>query len=320
MGGFSMASLLLSPSPCCWSFAGILSSQQSTHSRVTRPPSPSNALRSQLTSFGTPIVSIFRAPPNRSYLKCPCLAIVRAVECRALGATKDAEPKNENAQRKDVGSGRKKVAVFVSGGGSNFKALHQATLRDDIPGDIVVLVTDKPRCRACDYARENNIPIVIFPKSISAPSGQSSMDLITTLRKFEINFLLLAGYLKLLPIELIQAFPRSILNIHPSLLPAFGGKGYYGMNVHKAVIASGARFSGPTVHFVDEKYDTGRILAQRVVPVLANDTAEDLAARVLQEEHIIYVEAAAALCDGRIHWREDKVPIIRKSWDIEEYY
>jgi len=81
-----------------------------------------------------------------------------------------------------------------------------------------------------------------------------------------------------------------------------------------------SRFSGPTVHFVDEKYDTGRILAQRVVPVLANDTAEDLAARVLQEEHVIYVEAVAALCDGRIHWREDEVPIIRKSWDIEEYY
>lgn len=253
-------------------------------------------------------------------MKCPRPALVSVVECRALGATKDAELTNENAQSKDVGSGRKKVAVFVSGGGSNFKALHQATLRNDIPGDIVVLVTDKPSCRASEYARENNIPIVIFPKSISAPSGQSSMDLITNLRHFEINFLLLAGYLKLIPIELVQAFPRSILNIHPSLLPAFGGRGYYGMKVHKAVIASGARFSGPTVHFVDEKYDTGRILAQRIVPVLANDTAEDLAARVLQEEHILYVEAAAALCEGRVHWREDGVPIIQKSWDTEEYY
>lgn len=318
---FSMASLLLSSSPSpCWAFAGILSPQQSTQSSVTLPPSPSNALRLQLTTIATLPFPTFRRPLNRTCLKCPRPALVRAAECRAFGATKDAELKNEDVQRKYVGSERKKVAVFVSGGGSNFKGLHQATLRNDIPGDIVVLVTDKPSCGASDYARENNIPIVIFPKSISAPSGQSSMDFLTTLRNFEINFLLLAGYLKLLPIELVKAFPRSILNIHPSLLPAFGGKGYYGMNVHKAVIASGARFSGPTVHFVDEKYDTGRILAQRVVPVLATDMAEDLAARVLQEEHVLYVEAAAALCEGRIHWREDGVPIIRKSWDIEEYY
>lgn len=156
-------------------------------------------------------------------------------------------------------------------------------------------------------------------------------------RKYKVDFILLAGYLKLISSELVQAYPRSILNIHPSLLPAFGGKGYYGMKVHKAVIASGARYdlpsstcswlsflillsiflissngilstylvqvlfidyllsfplvlcgcsfrySGPTIHYVDEEYDRGRILAQRVVPVLANDTAEDLASRVLHE-------------------------------------
>jgi phosphoribosylglycinamide formyltransferase len=134
-------------------------------------------------------------------------------------------------------------------------------------------------------------------------------------RRFEVDFILLAGYLKLIPVELTRAYERSIFNIHPSLLPAFGGKGYYGMKVHKAVIASGARyislkismlflcfflatylclifyvrFSGPTIHFVDEHYDTGRILAQRVVPVLANDTAEELAARVLREVMAVYI-------------------------------
>lgn len=139
-------------------------------------------------------------------------------------------------------------------------------------------------------------------------------------RRFEVDFVLLAGYLKLIPAELIRAYQRSIFNIHPSLLPAFGGKGFYGMKVHKAVIASGARyislkismlsrwntfllfsllntyhhiifcvrFSGPTIHFVDEHYDTGRILAQRVVPVLTNDTPEELAARVLREVMTVY--------------------------------
>jgi len=137
-------------------------------------------------------------------------------------------------------------------------------------------------------------------------------------RRFGVDFILLARYLKLIPVELIWAYRRSIFNIHPSLLPAFGGKGYYGMKVHKAVIASGARcislkiimlslkkllcfflttyhriffyvrFSGPTIHFVDEHYDTWRILAQRVVPVLANDTEEELAARVLREVLAVY--------------------------------
>ncbi|RRT39761.1 hypothetical protein B296_00054967 [Ensete ventricosum] len=143
---------------------------------------------------------------------------------------------------------RKRLAVFVSGEGSNFKAIHEAAKEGLVHGDITILVTDKPG-----------------------------------LRNFEVNFLLLAGFLKLIPVELVQAFPRSILNIHPSLLPAFSGKGFYGLKVHKAVIASGARYSDPTVHFVDEQYDTGRIVAQRVVPVLADDTAEQLAARVLHQ-------------------------------------
>lgn len=146
------------------------------------------------------------------------------------------------------------------------------------------------------------------------------------IRRLEVDFVLLAGYLQLIPVELIQAYPRSIVNIHPSLLPAFGGKGNYGMRVHKAVIASGARYatnyqkfnclesnftvmrvlilfifhlvrySGPTIHFVDEHYDTGRILAQRVVPVLANDTAEDLAARVLKEVMQFFVPLIFVIC------------------------
>ncbi|KAF8041973.1 hypothetical protein BT93_A0542 [Corymbia citriodora subsp. variegata] len=206
---------------------------------------------------------------------------------------------------------KKKLAVFVSGGGSNFRSIHEACVAGSVHGEVVVLVTNKGGCGGAVYARDNDIPVVLFPRTKEEPNGLFASDLVAALRRYEVDFILLAGYLKLIPMELIRAYPKSILNIHPSLLPAFGGKGYFGMKVHKAVIASGARYSGPTIHFVDEHYDTGRILAQRVVPVLATDNAEELAARVLKEEHCLYVEAVAAICQGRIVWREDGVPLIQ---------
>lgn len=101
-----------------------------------------------------------------------------------------------------------------------------------------------------------------------------------------------------------------MLNIHPALLPAFGGKGCYGMRVHRAVVAAGVRCTGPTVHFVDEAFDTGPILAQRPVPVFPDDSPEQVAARVLEQEHLVLPEAVAALCAGRVTWRPDGVPVL----------
>ncbi|XP_038724524.1 phosphoribosylglycinamide formyltransferase, chloroplastic isoform X2 [Tripterygium wilfordii] len=193
----------------------------------------------------------------------------------------------------EYGVKRKKFAVFVSGGGSNFKSINEACGAGLVLGDVVVLVTNKQGCGGAEYARTKGIPVILFPKAKDEPNGLSPTDLVNAL--------------------------RSILNIHPALLPAFGGKGYYGMKVHEAVVASGARYSGPTIHFVDEHYDTGRILAQRVVPVLANDSPKELAARVLREEHKLYVEVVAALCEERIFWREDGVPLIRDKDDPNEY-
>uniref|UniRef100_A0A7N0UGU3 Phosphoribosylglycinamide formyltransferase, chloroplastic n=1 Tax=Kalanchoe fedtschenkoi TaxID=63787 RepID=A0A7N0UGU3_KALFE len=215
--------------------------------------------------------------------------------------------------------GKKRLAVFVSGGGSNFRSIYEATLDGSVNGDVVVLVTNKPACGGAEFARERGIPVIVFPQRKDEQGGMSASDLVDTLRRYNADYVLLAGYLKLIPAELIRAYPKSILNIHPSLLPAFGGKGFYGMKVHDAVIASGARFSGPTIHFVDENFDTGRILAQRVVPVLATDTAHDLAARVLLQEHKLYVEVTAALCEGRILWREDGVPLIQSKQNPKEY-
>ncbi|KAH9555592.1 hypothetical protein CY35_08G122900 [Sphagnum magellanicum] len=230
------------------------------------------------------------------------------------------QPRSERVQQQGVdGFQRAKLAVFLSGGGSNFRALHAATLQNAIYGDVVLVVSDRPGCKGCEYAQEHKIPILPYPKNKYAQDGISASQLVDSLRHSGVDYILLAGYLKMLPTELVQVFPRAILNIHPALLPSFGGKGFYGMKVHEAVIRSGARYSGATVHFVDEEYDSGPILAQRVVPVLAYDSPSDLAARVLKQEHILYTEAVAALCEDRIFWREDGVPLIRKSWDEAEY-
>ncbi|KAL7088572.1 hypothetical protein ACP275_13G135700 [Erythranthe tilingii] len=234
-----------------------------------------------------------------------CRNSVGEAEYKGVSYLEDDKPKSNIT--------RKKLAVFVSGGGSNFRSVHAATTNGSVHGDVVVLVASKHDCGGAEYAREKGIPVIVFPRTKDSQEGFSAEDLVIALRSYEVDFILLAGYLKLIPAELIRSYPKAILNIHPSLLPAFGGKGYYGMKVHKAVIASGARYSGPTIHYVDEEYDTGRILAQRVVPVLAKDTPEELAARVLHEEHKLYVEVSAALCEERVIWREDGVPIIRSK-------
>ncbi len=207
-----------------------------------------------------------------------------------------------------------RLAVFVSGGGSNFKAIHAACLDGRINGTVAVVVSDVPNCGGVAYAQQHGIPTLTYPivkKGEFQGQGLTPEQMVDGLRNtYKADYVLLAGYLKLIPGELCRAYPRAMLNIHPGLLPSFGGKGYYGERVHKAVIASGARFSGPTVHFVDEEFDTGPILAQRVVPVYPTDTPKQLAARVLKEEHQVYPHCVAALCDGRISWREDGIPIL----------
>ncbi|CAA0837203.1 Phosphoribosylglycinamide formyltransferase-chloroplastic [Striga hermonthica] len=256
----------------------------------------------------------FSSRPSRAQIKSKCSNGSQVIECKGVFSKEESDTKPNEELR------RKKMAVFVSGGGSNFRSIHRAALDGSVHGDIVVLVTNKPDCGGAEYARDNGIPVIVFPRRKDGQEVFSAKDLVVALRSYDVDFILLAGYLKLIPLELVQAYPKSILNIHPSLLPAFGGKGYYGIKVHKAVIASGARYSGPTIHYVDEQYDTGRILAQRVVRVLANDTAEDLAARVLHEEHELYVEVAAALCEERIVWREDGVPVIQSKENPNNYF
>ncbi len=197
----------------------------------------------------------------------------------------------------------KRLAVFVSGHGSNLRSIHAAATAGDIPAQVALVVTDKPDCPAAAFAGRNGIQVLQFPAPGRAPQALSE-----TFQQLGIDMVLLAGYLQRVPAELVRAYPKAMLNIHPALLPAFGGFGYYGRRVHEAVIASGAKYSGVTVHFVDEDYDHGPIVAQAVVPVHSDDTPDTLAARVLEQEHRLYPQVVAALCAGSVSWREDGVP------------
>lgn len=189
------------------------------------------------------------------------------------------------------------AAVFASGGGTDLQALldHQATQGTDALWRVALVVSDRQEAGALERARVAGVPGLVIPTKGRSPD-EVTADTLAALREHDVGVIFLAGYLKLVPSPVVAAYRRRILNIHPALLPSFGGKGMYGMNVHRAVIESGMRLSGPTVHFVDEEYDRGTIVAQWPVPVLPGDTPEALAARVLEVEHLLYPVAADHVC------------------------
>ncbi len=186
------------------------------------------------------------------------------------------------------------AAVFASGGGSNFQAL-----LDHAPPQprfrIRLLVSDRDGIGALQRARDGGIPTRVVPTR-DRTGAEVAAETLAVLEEHGVEVIFLAGYLKLLPRTVVERYRRRILNIHPALLPGFGGKGMWGHHVHEAVIASGVRVSGPTVHLVDEEYDRGMIVAQWPVPVLAGDTPDTLAARVLKVEHRLYPMAADHVC------------------------
>ena len=212
--------------------------------------------------------------------------------------------------------------MFVSGGGSNMRALHAAMLDGRVDAEVAVVVSNAPDCGGVTWARENGVPTLVYPPSKAERERNEGLDpneLVAALEEARVSHVCLAGYLRLIPPELCRRYENKMLNVHPALLPAFGGKGMHGQAVHAAVVASGARFTGPTIHFVNERFDDGKILAQRVVPVLPTDTPQDVAARVLAEEHRVFPHALAALVEGRVEFREDGVPRIVKPGTTNEY-
>lgn len=189
-----------------------------------------------------------------------------------------------------------RIAVFASGGGTNLQSLidHLHGLGERAPGAVTLVVSDRESAGALERARAAGVAAVHLP----APTPDGGVA--TLLAEHRIDLVVLAGYLKLVPAGVARAYDGRIVNVHPALLPAFGGYGMYGRRVHQAVLSSGARVTGVTVHFVNAEYDRGAIIAQWPVPVRADDTAEALAARVLQVEHDLYPRVIAAVCAGTV--------------------
>lgn len=187
-----------------------------------------------------------------------------------------------------------RIAVLASGGGTNLQALiDRFHSRTDAPARVELVVGSRPGIGALERAERAGIPGLVLDVEVGA--GAALADL---LAEWGIDLVVLAGYLRQVPQEVVHAYRGRMLNIHPALLPAFGGKGMYGMRVHRAVLDSGVKVSGATVHLVDEHYDQGTILAQWPVPVLPGDTPELLAARVLRVEHLLLPTAVEAFACG----------------------
>lgn len=193
----------------------------------------------------------------------------------------------------------KKIAVFASGSGSDFQSVIDANEQAPFC-EIALLVASKEGIGAIARAEKHGIEHIVRSKK-EYPSAEAMYEtVIADLKARGIDYVVLAGWLSIVTENFVRAFPDRIINIHPSLIPSFCGKGYYGLNVHRAALAYGVKLSGLTVHFVDENCDGGAIIMQRAVAVLPDDTPERLQARILAEEHRALPEAVRLLCTGRI--------------------
>jgi phosphoribosylglycinamide formyltransferase-1 len=192
-----------------------------------------------------------------------------------------------------------RLAVFASGGGSNFQSMIDAVDDGTLDADIVLCVSNHDGAGALDRAASHGIPAeVVDPDPLS--DDAFARALLKLLDAHGVTFVALAGYLRKIPPAVVDAYRGRMVNIHPALLPAFGGPGMYGMNVHRAVVDYGAHWTGATIHLVDEEYDHGPVVLQQPVPVLPDDTADDVARRVLAVEHRLYPRALRLFAAGRV--------------------
>jgi phosphoribosylglycinamide formyltransferase 1 len=207
-----------------------------------------------------------------------------------------------------------RIGVLASGGGTNLQALLDAWKAGQISeAKICLVLSNCQAARALERARLNGVQAIYLDPKQFANASAYDQELLGRLKEEKIDLVCLAGYMRILTPVLVRSFSLKIINIHPALLPAFGGKGMYGHHVHEKVLQSGAKYSGCTVHFVDEGTDTGPIILQAVVPVLDQDTPETLAERVLIEEHRIFPRAVALFCEGRLEVSGNRVKILEKA-------
>lgn len=205
-----------------------------------------------------------------------------------------------------------RIGILLSGKGrgSNMQALIDATRDGRIPGEVVLVVSTSPGAPALERAGAAGVATRLVPAGDYPTPEALDEALAGAFERAEVDLICLAGYMRLISPGFVRRFAGRMMNIHPGLLPAFGGQGYYGKRVHQAVLESGARFSGVTVHFVDEEYDHGPIILQRVVPVAEDDTPESLAQRVLVEEHRAYPEAVRLFAEGRLRIEGRRVRVL----------
>jgi len=199
------------------------------------------------------------------------------------------------------------IAVFASGRGSNFQAILKAIDDGKLPARVSLLVSNNSNAGALELARSRNIPAIHLSQKQFSSEETYGEQLLDLLARHRVDLIALAGYMKRVPVMVIDRFRNKILNIHPALLPSFGGAGMYGVHVHEAVLAAGVKISGATVHIVDEKYDNGPIVMQKAVEISKEDTPETLAAKILPIEHEIYPQALAAFAGNRVHVEGRKV-------------
>ncbi|CUS98211.1 phosphoribosylglycinamide formyltransferase [Candidatus Kryptobacter tengchongensis] len=192
------------------------------------------------------------------------------------------------------------IAVFASGRGSNLMAIINAIKEGRLNAKVALVISNNSNAGALEIARANGIDALHISRKQFASDEEYIQKLLHELKTRNIELIVLAGYMKKIPPEIVREYQNRILNIHPALLPAFGGPGMYGINVHKAVIDYGVKVTGVTVHIVDEEYDHGPIVMQRVVEVRDDDTPESLAERVLKVEHEIYPQAIELFVEGRV--------------------
>jgi phosphoribosylglycinamide formyltransferase-1 len=205
-----------------------------------------------------------------------------------------------------------RIAVLVSGQGrgSNMQAIINACSSGKINGQVALVLGVKDDAPAMERARATGVKtIAISPKAFDSVEAYDEA-VYSALVENSIDLVCLAGYMRILGSKIVERFRNRILNVHPALIPSFCGKGMYGHHVHEAVIERGVRFTGVTVHLVDEDYDTGPIVLQSVVPVEQDDTPDSLAARVLTQEHNTYTDAIALFAEGRIRVEGRKVRIL----------
>lgn len=203
----------------------------------------------------------------------------------------------------------KKIAVFVSGGGSNLQALIDNTIAGEIKGKICVVISSNKEAYALQRAQKYGIPAYIFNSKEHASIDDMYCKINDTLAECGVDLVVLAGYMSIIPQHFIEKYCNRIINVHPSLIPSFCGRGFYGDRVHSAVIEYGCKVSGATVHFVDSGVDSGAIIMQKVVDVAYNDTPQTLAAKVLKVEHEILPQCVALFCEDRLRIDGRKVTI-----------